>query len=91
MEITYNELRCKEVINVINGKRLGRIVDLVISCENTKVLGIVVPGDKRIFRSKDDIFIPWRNIVKIGDDTILISLQIDNFNCACQRPQPYSC
>ena len=28
MEISFSELRCKEVINLYDGKRLGRIVDI---------------------------------------------------------------
>ena len=45
-----------------------------ISCSNCKVLGFVVPGDKKLFKSKEDLFIPWKNIQKIGDDVILVQL-----------------
>lgn len=74
MDITYNELRSKEVVNTINGKRLGRICDIVISCATCKVTGLVVPSDRRFFKNREDIFIPWRNVVKIGDDVILVRL-----------------
>ena len=30
MDCTFLELRCKEVIKVVDGKRLGHIVDIVI-------------------------------------------------------------
>ena len=66
MEISYCELRNKEVVNVLNGKRLGRIVDLIISSRSCRVLGLVVPGCKKFFKTKDDIFIPWKNIQRIG-------------------------
>lgn len=87
MDITFGELRCKEVINTINGKRLGRVSDMVISCRTCRVLGLIVPGDKRIFRSKEDLFIPWKNIVKIGDDVILVQLFISpsEVNCTPNR------
>ena len=75
MEISYCELRNKEVVNVLNGKRLGRIVDLIISSRSCRVLGLVVPGRKEFFKTKDDIFIPWKNIQRIGDDVILVQLQ----------------
>ena len=74
MDITFGELKSKEVINTINGKRLGRICDMVISCHTCKVTGLVVPNDRRLFKAREDIFIPWRNIVKIGDDCILVRI-----------------
>lgn len=74
MEISYNELRQKEVINVRTGKRLGRISDMIISSTDKYVLGLVVPAERRLFAPREDIFIPWQNIKKIGDDVILITL-----------------
>ena len=77
-ELTFCELREKEIVNLSDGKRLGRIVDLALSC-NGRVLGLVAPGDKgglKRFTGKDAIFIPWQNITKIGDDVILVNLNI---------------
>ena len=62
MEISYTELRSKEVVNVNNGSRLGKIIDLIIDSNGKNVLGLVVPGVRKIFRASEDIFIPWRNI-----------------------------
>ncbi len=76
-ELTFCELRNKEVINVSDGKRLGRIFDMVFTF-NGKVMGIVVPGDRSFFRGiggVDSLFIPWCNICKIGDDVILVELK----------------
>lgn len=75
-ELTFCELRNKEVINICDGRRLGRIFDLVFTL-NGKVMGIIVPGDKGFFRGLggvDSIYIPWCNIRKIGDDCILVEL-----------------
>lgn len=75
-ELTFCELRCKEVINISDGKRLGRIFDIVFTIAGA-VQGIVVPGDRGFFRGLggiDSIFIPWCNIRKIGDDVILVEL-----------------
>ena len=77
METTYLELRCKEVVNVIDGKRLGHIVDIVFSLSNGCVLGIVVPGDKsfwNVFKGDNELFIPLKQIIKIGEDTILVEV-----------------
>ncbi len=79
MEVTYLDLKEKEVINVFNGKKLGRIMDIVFDSTNGSVLGLVVPGDKKIFRKGDDVFIPLDKIKRIGNDVILVGLQTENF------------
>ena len=78
MEISYNELRQKEVVNVLCGKRMGRLTDLIFSSSTKNVLGIVVPAQQKLFRQREDYFIPWENITKIGDDVILVSINVDN-------------
>ncbi|MBR2974917.1 MAG: YlmC/YmxH family sporulation protein [Clostridia bacterium] len=78
MEISYNELRQKEIVNVLCGKRMGKLSDLIFSTNSKKVLGIVVPSQHKLFRQREDIFIPWDNINKIGDDVILVSINVDS-------------
>ena len=76
MELTFCELKEKVVFNVVDGKRLGRVVDVTFT-RMGQVTGIVVPGDKKIFKcisSGENIFIPWNSIVKIGADAILVEL-----------------
>ena len=77
METSFCELKNKEVINIVDGKRMGNIIDIVIETNCAKVLGIVVPGSRsgwNIFKSVDDIFIPYSNICKIGYDCVLVEL-----------------
>lgn len=77
MQISFCELRAKEVVNVYNGKRLGNIIDLIFETSSARVLGIVVPNSCAkfsIFKPSSDIFIPYCNIVKIGKDVILVDL-----------------
>ncbi len=96
MEISYCDLKRKEVVNVTDGKRLGRILDIIISLHSCRVLGIVVPGNRKIFNTREDIFIPWKNIQKIGDDVILVCFLECNFDkaniinpkCPPDRPLP---
>lgn len=89
MEISFCDLRQKEVVNICDGRRLGKVVDLVISLTSCKVLGIVVPGNRKIFNTKEDIFIPWRNIQKIGDDVVLVQLTMSN--CQCETNNVSKC
>ena len=77
MEISYCELRSKMVINLMDGRKLGKIIDLVYDDCTAKVLGLVVPSSRSfggIFRGREDIFIPYHCICKIGEDTILVQL-----------------
>ena len=77
-ELTFCELREKEIVNLADGKRLGRLVDLALSC-NGRVLGLVAPGETGAIKrlgGKDAVFIPGQNINKIGDDVILVNLTV---------------
>ncbi|MCL2848185.1 MAG: YlmC/YmxH family sporulation protein [Firmicutes bacterium] len=78
--LSYCELRNKEVVNVLDGKRLGRIIDIVFSgCDKAHVRGIVVPFTRRVFLLKDkEIFVPWHCIRRIGEDVILVELVVEN-------------
>ena len=76
-ELSFCELRTKQVINVIDGKVLGRICDIVFSRGSAKVLGFVVPGNSgfHFFRRKGDVFVPFERICKIGVDVVLVELK----------------
>ena len=75
MEVCFLDLKEKEIVNVYDGKKLGRIIDILFDTASGQVKGIVVPGDKKIFRKNEDIFVPLDRLKKIGDDVILVSLQ----------------
>lgn len=77
MELSFCELRSKEVVNLFDGKNLGNVIDLTFDINTTKVTGIIVPCDKsffNIFKNNNDIFIPFNKICKIGKDIILVEL-----------------
>ncbi|PWM71694.1 MAG: YlmC/YmxH family sporulation protein [Bacillota bacterium] len=78
MEISYSELRERDVINVTDGRSLGRVCDLVFTYPDGIVCGIVVPGRKRGFPwfrpCNNDIFIDLEQVQKIGKDVILVNL-----------------
>ena len=71
MEINYNDLKKKEVVDVLTGKNLGKITDLIIDIKSGRILKIVVPGKKNGFLICDELLIDYDCIVKIGDDAIL--------------------
>lgn len=77
METSFTELRNKEVINVLTGRLLGNVCDIIIDLRRNCVLGLMVPGAKsffNIFKSPQEIFIPFCNICKIGEDVILVEV-----------------
>ncbi len=77
MELTFCELRGKEVINVCDGRRFGCIIDLVFETRCARITGIVVPSTRNFFnffKNNTDIFIPYNKIVKIGRDVILVEI-----------------
>ncbi len=76
MEVSYNQLKCKEIVNTTNGQRLGKMIDLIFTADCKTVLGLVVQGERKIFSKNEDIFIPWKDVIKIGEDVILVNLFI---------------
>ena len=76
--LRISDLRAREVINVIDGRRLGYIGDLDIDLESGRVRAIVVPGQGKLlglFGRDNDVYVPWDKIVKIGEDVILVDIQ----------------
>ena len=72
MDTSYRELKSKDVVNVTDGRNLGRTCDIVFSFPEGKVYGIVVPGKRGFhFFKNNDLFIALKNVVKIGTDVVL--------------------
>ena len=72
-----SDFQTKDVINITDGKRLGQISDLELDLKQGRIEAIVVPGYSRfmgLFGGGTDLIIPWRNIVKIGSDVILVKM-----------------
>lgn len=78
--MTLTELRQKDVINTRDGRSLGKVMDIEFCLCDGKITAIVVPGEFRfghILRGeKAGIVIPWEMICKIGDDVILVDVEI---------------
>ncbi len=77
MESSFIELRCKEVVNVLDGRRLGHIVDIIFDLNCARILGFMLPAERtswNIFKNCNQLFLPYGCIVKIGEDTILVEL-----------------
>ena len=84
--MTLAELRQKDVINTRDGRSLGKVMDIEFCLCDGRVTAIVVPGALRplsLFHvthmlkgEKEVIIIPWEMICKIGDDVILVDVEV---------------
>ncbi|GGH74573.1 YlmC/YmxH family sporulation protein [Pullulanibacillus pueri] len=76
-----SDFQVKEVVNVENGKLLGHIGDLDVNMTTGKIEHIVIPGAGKmlgLFGRESEVVIPWRNIVRVGDDVILVRFNEPN-------------
>ena len=65
------------MVNTVDGRRLGNIVDVELDLENGRITAVVVPGQPKmlgVFGRSDDYVVPWENIKKIGEDVILVEI-----------------
>lgn len=72
METTFLALKQKDVINLNDGKHLGKVCDVTMDFPKADVLGFTVTGCKGFRFSKQEIFLPVSCVVKIGEDAILV-------------------
>lgn len=76
MNCRITDLRCKDVINLCDGTRLGCVCDVEVDTCNAKVIALVIYGRWRCFGllgREDDIIINWCDIKVIGADSILVN------------------
>ena len=74
MNFNYRDLKKKCVVNISDGKNLGKITDMTVSFPDGRVTGIIVPGKKNAFFCGEELIIGVGCIDKIGDDAILVRL-----------------
>ena len=78
--MTLSELRQKDVINTRDGRSLGKVMDIEFCLCDGRITAIVVPGEFRFGHmlrgERAGIVIPWEMICKIGDDVILVDVEM---------------
>ena len=71
MELTFKDLKKRDVINIVDGRSFGHMTDLKLKFPQGVLTGIFVAGKKSkgIFRlfDKSSLFIEESKIVKIGN------------------------
>lgn len=75
MQCRMKDLRCKEVINICDGRRLGYVGDIELKIPEGQATAIIVYGPAPFFGllgRGEEYYIPWDCIQRMGDDIILV-------------------
>lgn len=79
MVCRFEDLRCKEIINIRTGCKLGYPDDIEFDTCTAKICKLIVQGKSRffgLFGKDEDVVIPWCDIEIIGEDTILVTCEL---------------
>ena len=76
--MSFSELKGKDVVNICDGRKLGKPIDLLLN-ETACVEALVVPDGRRslfsfLRPSREGRAIDWRRVRRIGDDVILVEV-----------------
>ncbi len=79
--MSFSDIRRKDVINICDGRKLGRPIDLILN-DSACVQALVVPsrsgGMAGLFRQdREGCVIGWEQVRRIGDDVILVELEAE--------------
>lgn len=73
----FLDLRQKDVINCNTGEKLGFVIDMEFEVSNGVICYLIVPKANKIVNcfGKNQVYrIPYKRIVKIGNDAILVDI-----------------
>lgn len=73
-----SDLQNKDIVNIVDGKKIGNIIDINIDMDG-KMSELIVEKTKflvSMFSSKDELSIKWSQIEKIGEDVILVKVTL---------------
>lgn len=75
----FSELKCKDVINIRDCKKLGRVCDMEFDECNGCIRKLIIPSGCKVMsflRCEPDIVIHYKDIKQIGPDIILVDINI---------------
>lgn len=76
--LKISDLQAKDIVNMANGKRLGHLTDLEINLETGTIEALIIDGGGKMMglfgKESEEVFIPWKNIIRIGADVILVEV-----------------
>ena len=72
-----SDLQSKDIVNTIDGRNIGNIIDVKIDEHTGAILCLVVEPNKKMISFMNrgiDTEVSWKNIERIGEDVILVRL-----------------
>ena len=74
-----SDFKCREVISITDGERLGFVYDMQINSQTGEICSIIVPGKEKVsfLKKCKGMEIPWSCIKMFGEDTILVDIATD--------------
>lgn len=74
-----SDLGLRDIVNLVDGAKLGPVKDVHIDLETGKVLSLVLSSGNRkyfgLMSAGKDTVVPWEKIKKIGVDTVLVEVE----------------
>ena len=74
----FSELKCKDVINMHDCKKLGKISDLEFDQCSGQICKVTVSSGNKFFNilcTEPDFCIPYRDIKQIGPDISIVDIR----------------
>lgn len=74
-----SDLQSKDVISILDGRKIGNIIDIKIEEATGRILTLVVEPNRfflNVFSIKEEFEIYWPDIEKIGEDVILVRMKL---------------
>ena len=69
-----SDLQTKDIVDINSGIKIGKIIDAIIE-DNGNLKCLIVLKNKFInFLNNNEVEILWNQIIKIGDDVILVKI-----------------
>ena len=87
MQCRIRDLRCKEVINICDGQRLGFVEDMVFDLCKGKIEKLIIPGPCTIFGilGRDhEYIIDICDVKQVGSDVILVEVDREKVYFKCK-------
>ena len=75
IQLRLSDLQTKNIVNIIDGRNVGNIIDVNVSEDGT-IESLIIETNKSFFslNRESDTEINWKDIAKIGEDVILVKI-----------------
>ncbi len=87
MEYNLSDLKKKNVINLTDGKNMGKITDVIVSFPENRWEAFIVSDKIKSLFSGDTYVVKMCCVDKIGEDTILVRLSKTPPKCQIEEEE----